>query len=288
MRLLLDGGGELSEQEHAWIDAQLSPVARIAEGLQLVSAGVRCGGDISDGLLVELERIADLSGMRRRDLARPAPGGTVAESDFGASWPDLAVGGGEDFELVAAVPEDAVAGAARVAGRRTWRRSPSSVRLLEGADRGRAPSGSEAGSRRGRGRARGTSRERRSGAPARCATEADTLALGERIGTRVEPGDLILLSGQLGAGKTVLVRGIATGMGIDPALVRSPTFVLHHVYRAGAKVLHHLDLYRLGPSADIRLLDIDEMLQSGGVVVVEWGEHAPHQDGRGLDHHRHR
>ena len=92
--------------------------------------------------------------------------------------------------------------------------------------------------------------------------------------TEAEPGDLILLSGQLGAGKTVLVRGIATGMGIDPGLVRSPTFVLHHVYRAGPKVLHHLDLYRLGSGADIRLLDIDEMLASGGVVVVEWGEHA--------------
>jgi tRNA threonylcarbamoyladenosine biosynthesis protein TsaE len=112
------------------------------------------------------------------------------------------------------------------------------------------------------------------GAAARCSTETATLALGERIGTRVEPGDLILLSGQLGAGKTVLVRGIATGMGIDPALVRSPTFVLHHIYRAGAKVLHHIDLYRLGPSADIRLLDIHEMLESGGVVVIEWGEHA--------------
>ncbi len=108
----------------------------------------------------------------------------------------------------------------------------------------------------------------------RCATEADTLAFGERLGTRVEPGDLILLSGPLGAGKTVLVRGIATGMGIDPVAVRSPTFVLHHVYRAGERVLHHIDLYRLGPQADIRLLDIDEMLEAGGVVVVEWGEHA--------------
>ena len=62
LRLLLDGGDVLSEQERAWIDAQLSPVARIAEGFQLVAPGVRCGGDISDGLLVELERIADLSG----------------------------------------------------------------------------------------------------------------------------------------------------------------------------------------------------------------------------------
>jgi tRNA threonylcarbamoyladenosine biosynthesis protein TsaE len=108
----------------------------------------------------------------------------------------------------------------------------------------------------------------------RCATEMDTLALGERIGTHALPGDLILLSGELGAGKTVLVRGIATGMGVDPALVRSPTFVLHHVYRAGPHVLHHIDLYRLGPDADIRLLDMDEMLESGGVVVVEWGEHS--------------
>ena len=108
----------------------------------------------------------------------------------------------------------------------------------------------------------------------RCATEADTLAFGERLGTRVGAGDLILLSGPLGAGKTVLVRGIATGMGIDPVAVRSPTFVLHHVYRAGERVLHHLDLYRLGPQADIRLLDIDEMLEAGGVVIVEWGEHA--------------
>jgi tRNA threonylcarbamoyladenosine biosynthesis protein TsaE len=114
--------------------------------------------------------------------------------------------------------------------------------------------------------------------PVRCATETETLAFGERLGTRVEPGDLILLSGELGAGKTVLVRGIAAGMGIDPELVRSPTFVLHHVYRSGAKVLHHLDLYRLGPSADIRLLDIEDMLRAGGVVIVEWGEHAPNQE----------
>jgi tRNA threonylcarbamoyladenosine biosynthesis protein TsaE len=112
------------------------------------------------------------------------------------------------------------------------------------------------------------------GAAVRCATETDTLALGERIGTHVLAGDLVLLSGELGAGKTVLVRGIATGMGIDPAVVRSPTFVLHHVYRAGPRVLHHIDLYRLGPEADIRLLDVDEMLESGGVVVVEWGEHS--------------
>lgn len=62
LRLLLDGGEDLSEQELAWVEAQRSPVARIAEGLHLVAAGVRCGGDVSDGLLIELERITEMSG----------------------------------------------------------------------------------------------------------------------------------------------------------------------------------------------------------------------------------
>jgi thiamine-monophosphate kinase len=113
LRLLLDGGGELggggelSAQEDEWVEAQLSPVARIAEGLQLLSSGVRCGGDISDGLLVELERIADLSGCAAEIWLDRLPVEPALVSDFGASWPDLAVGGGEDFELVAAVPEGA-------------------------------------------------------------------------------------------------------------------------------------------------------------------------------------
>jgi thiamine-monophosphate kinase len=108
LRLLLDGGGELSDQERAWIDAQLSPVARIAEGLQLAAAGVRCGGDISDGLLVEVERIAELSGCAAELWLDRLPVDPALVTDFGASWPDLAAGGGEDFELVATVPEAAV------------------------------------------------------------------------------------------------------------------------------------------------------------------------------------
>jgi thiamine-monophosphate kinase len=108
LRLLLDGGGELSQQERGWIDAQLSPVARIPEGQQLLAAGVRCGGDISDGLLVELERIAELSRCAAEIWLDRLPVEPSLVTDFGASWPDLAVGGGEDFELVAAVPEAAV------------------------------------------------------------------------------------------------------------------------------------------------------------------------------------
>jgi thiamine-monophosphate kinase len=108
LRLLLDGGTDLSGQERAWVDAQLSPVARIGEGLQLIAAGVRCGGDISDGLLVELERITDMSGCGAEIWLDRLPVEPSLISDFGAAWPDLAVGGGEDFELVAALPRAAI------------------------------------------------------------------------------------------------------------------------------------------------------------------------------------
>ena len=104
----------------------------------------------------------------------------------------------------------------------------------------------------------------------RCSAELETIALGARIGTALLPGDLLALSGPLGAGKTVLVRGIAQGLGADPRLVRSPTFVLHHVYPT-ALPLHHVDLYRLGTDADITFLDLDGLLQDGA-VAVEWGE----------------
>lgn len=104
----------------------------------------------------------------------------------------------------------------------------------------------------------------------RCAAELDTIALGERIGTALLPGDLLALSGPLGAGKTVLVRGIAQGLGADPRVVRSPTFVLHHVYPTELP-LHHIDLYRLGAEADVTFLDLDGLLEDGA-VAVEWGE----------------
>ena len=104
----------------------------------------------------------------------------------------------------------------------------------------------------------------------RCPTELDTVALGERIGTALVPGDLLALSGPLGAGKTVLVRGIAQGLGADPRVVRSPTFVLHHVYPTTLP-LHHIDLYRLGDGADVTFLDLEGLLEDG-TVAVEWGE----------------
>jgi tRNA threonylcarbamoyladenosine biosynthesis protein TsaE len=101
--------------------------------------------------------------------------------------------------------------------------------------------------------------------------EAGTEAVGAALAAALQPGDLLALHGELGAGKTRLVRGLATGLGVRPEAVRSPTFVLHHVYRGGRIVLHHLDLYRLGEGADVRGLDLESLLD-GGAVAVEWAE----------------
>ena len=99
-----------------------------------------------------------------------------------------------------------------------------------------------------------------------------TEAVAARLAAGLRPGDLIALDGPLGAGKTAFVRGLASGLGVDPRVVKSPTFVLHHVYGAPPR-LHHLDLYRLGPGAGIGLLDLDGLLESAP-AAVEWAGYA--------------
>ncbi|MDE2141948.1 MAG: tRNA (adenosine(37)-N6)-threonylcarbamoyltransferase complex ATPase subunit type 1 TsaE [Elusimicrobia bacterium] len=103
--------------------------------------------------------------------------------------------------------------------------------------------------------------------------EAETVRLGELIGRALEPGDLILLYGELGAGKTTLVRGLARGVGYR-GRVSSPTFALAHVYRGNPLTLHHLDLYRL-KEGQTDELGLDELLNDPrGAVVVEWPQAA--------------
>ncbi|GAS99239.1 YjeE family ATPase [Mycolicibacterium canariasense] len=110
------------------------------------------------------------------------------------------------------------------------------------------------------------------------ATEADTIALGVRLGAQLRAGDVVVLAGPLGAGKTVLARGIARAMDVDGP-VTSPTYVLARVHparRAGAPALIHVDVYRLLDQTDDILgeldsLDLDTDLEDA-VVVVEWGE----------------
>jgi tRNA threonylcarbamoyladenosine biosynthesis protein TsaE len=102
--------------------------------------------------------------------------------------------------------------------------------------------------------------------------EEETLALGRLLGQLVRPGDVLGLSGRLGAGKTVLVRGLAEGLGCDPDRVRSPTFTLMVTYEGGRLPLHHLDLYRLQPTEDDRLA-LREVLFGHAVSAIEWVEH---------------
>lgn len=102
-------------------------------------------------------------------------------------------------------------------------------------------------------------------------SEAETLAWGERLVDELDPDALLLLEGDLGAGKTVVVRGIARGLGVDPNEVQSPTFTLVHEHRGERGRLVHVDLYRLDP-ADLDALGLDELLEGPGIKAVEWAE----------------
>jgi tRNA threonylcarbamoyladenosine biosynthesis protein TsaE len=104
-----------------------------------------------------------------------------------------------------------------------------------------------------------------------CRSAEATQALAEGIGRRVRPGTVIALSGDLGAGKTRLVQGLARGLGVDPREVSSPTFVLCHVYDGNHRLLH-VDAYRLKSAAEFEELGVLEQLAMGAVLVVEWGE----------------
>ncbi|MEX0753844.1 MAG: tRNA (adenosine(37)-N6)-threonylcarbamoyltransferase complex ATPase subunit type 1 TsaE [Actinomycetota bacterium] len=97
-----------------------------------------------------------------------------------------------------------------------------------------------------------------------------TRAIGEAIGELVRAGDAIALTGELGAGKTTLVQGLARGLGIDDQIV-SPTFTLVREYRGRLHLLH-ADVYRLERVQDVIDLGLDEDLAEDGVLVVEWGD----------------
>lgn len=104
--------------------------------------------------------------------------------------------------------------------------------------------------------------------------EEATEALGEQLASCLLPGDILALTGELGAGKTCLVRGIARGLGIDEAGVASPSFTLINEY-AGRLPLVHLDAYRLDAVEAFEELGLDDYFEREGVMVVEWAEKVP-------------
>ena len=102
-------------------------------------------------------------------------------------------------------------------------------------------------------------------------SEADTRRIARDLARDLVPGTVVLLSGDLGAGKTAFVKGLAEGLGIDPDDVTSPTFTLVHEYRGGRLPLLHVDLYRLD-KADLDEIGLDSDLADRGVIAVEWPE----------------
>ena len=104
-------------------------------------------------------------------------------------------------------------------------------------------------------------------------SEAATRKLGLRLGAVLEAGDFVALTGDLGAGKTALVKAIAEGAGV-PGPASSPTFALVNVYRGGRVPLQHLDLYRLGGPADLFALGFDDLLAEPAATLCEWADRA--------------
>jgi len=100
---------------------------------------------------------------------------------------------------------------------------------------------------------------------------AETAALGEAWSRVISPGLVIALSGDLGTGKTQLVKGLARGLGVT-ARVQSPTFALVNIYSGGRLTLYHLDLYRLETREQILSAGLEEYLNPSGVAVIEWAE----------------
>ena len=108
-----------------------------------------------------------------------------------------------------------------------------------------------------------------------CALASDTRVAGQEFAAVLRPGDVVLLSGRLGAGKTTFVQGVAIGLGVRER-VTSPTFTMvrqHEcVNEAGISTLHHADVYRVASLGEVRDLDLGELVEEAAVALVEWGE----------------
>jgi tRNA threonylcarbamoyladenosine biosynthesis protein TsaE len=105
-------------------------------------------------------------------------------------------------------------------------------------------------------------------------SETETSDVGRKLASTLEPGAVVLLVGDLGAGKTALVRGLAEGLGVAPEDVSSPTFTLMQEYRGGRVPLIHVDLYRLNDPREIDDLGLEE-LGLDSVLAIEWAEKLP-------------
>ncbi|MGQ9478202.1 MAG: tRNA (adenosine(37)-N6)-threonylcarbamoyltransferase complex ATPase subunit type 1 TsaE, partial [Candidatus Bipolaricaulia bacterium] len=109
----------------------------------------------------------------------------------------------------------------------------------------------------------------------------ETTALGERLAQELKPGACLALVGELGAGKTTLIKGLARGLGIAEDEVLSPTFVLIREYRTGRLPLFHVDAYRITKAEELQEIGLEEYLLSEGITVIEWADRVPQAIPRG-------
>jgi tRNA threonylcarbamoyladenosine biosynthesis protein TsaE len=111
--------------------------------------------------------------------------------------------------------------------------------------------------------------------PYRTTSEEETIALGERLARELPPRAVVLLIGNLGAGKTTIAKGIVMGLGAaPPEEVSSPTFTLIHEY-GGRNRVYHVDLYRIDDPREVATLGLDDLFDREAVVLIEWGERFP-------------
>ena len=104
----------------------------------------------------------------------------------------------------------------------------------------------------------------------------ETTAVGRKLAASMAPSELVLLRGDLGAGKTTLVKGIATGFGAATEdEVTSPTFTLIHEYSGPAVMLYHIDLYRVDTQRELETLGLDDLMTETSILLIEWGEKFP-------------
>src|SRR3954466_16147064 len=111
-------------------------------------------------------------------------------------------------------------------------------------------------------------------------SEEETATVGRELAAALSAGDVLLLSGDLGAGKTAFVRGLAEGLGVSRDEVSSPTFTLIQEYRGGRLPLFHVDLYRIDDPREFDELGLDEIADDG-VLAIEWAEKLPAAPRRG-------
>lgn len=102
---------------------------------------------------------------------------------------------------------------------------------------------------------------------------AETTEIGRQLAAELKPGSIVLLRGELGAGKTTLVKGIAEGFhAAEAEAVTSPTFTLIHEYRGPGVTLYHIDLYRIDTQRELDTLALDDLMEPDAILLIEWGE----------------